>query len=253
MVRSRLRLTIYMGAAMLAVGGGAVAAVAATTPATTAAGTLTATFTKDSDWGSGYQARYTIKNTGGSAVTGWQVVFALPASAKLGSTWDAAATTSGSTVTAKDRGYNASIAAGASTEFGFIVAGSGAPTSCTINGAACTGGPATTTPPTTAPTTRPPTTAPTTRPPPPAPPRRHHPAALLRWQRARGPVRRHGSALQLRLAHPRAAGHQRRGQVLHPRLRHRRGLQGQLVRRLRPARPSSSATRSTPCARPAAT
>lgn len=168
MVRSRLRLTIYMGAALLAVGGGAVAAVAATTPK--AAGALTATFTKDSDWGSGYQARYTIKNTGGTTVTGWQVVFALPASAKLGSTWDAAASTAGATVTAKDRGYNASIAAGASTEFGFIVAGSGAPTSCTVNGAACTGGPVITTPPTTTPTTRPPTTAPTTRPPTTTPP-----------------------------------------------------------------------------------
>ena len=170
MVRSRLRLTIYMGAAMLAVGGGAVAAVAATTPTTKAAGPLTATFRTDSDWGSGYQARYTIKNTGSSAITGWQVVFALPAGAKLGSTWDAAATTSGSTVTAKDRGYNASIAAGGSAEFGFIVAGRGAPTSCTVNGAACSGGPVTTTPPTTAPTSRPPTTAPTTPPPTTTPP-----------------------------------------------------------------------------------
>jgi hypothetical protein len=170
--RNRLRLTIYLTAALLAVGGGAVAAVAATTPTTKAAAGLTATFTKDSDWGTGYQARYTIKNTGTAAATGWQVVFALPSSAKLGSFWDANVSTAGGTSTATDRGYNGTLAAGASTTFGFIVMGSGAPTSCTINGAACTGGGTT---PTTAPTksappTKPPTTAPTTKPPTTKPP-----------------------------------------------------------------------------------
>jgi len=35
-------------------------------------------------------------------------------SAKLGSVWDAAVTTSGASSTAKDRGYNASIPAGGS-------------------------------------------------------------------------------------------------------------------------------------------
>jgi hypothetical protein len=179
MHRNRLRLTIYLSAAALAVGGGAVAAVAATTSTPKAAGALTATFSKDSDWGSGYQARYTIKNTGTAAASGWQLTFGLPSSAKLGSFWDAAITTSGATSTAKDRGYNGTLAAGASTTFGFIVAGSGAPVSCTINGASCAGGGATpTTAPTKAPTSAPttkPTTAPattkpaaTTAPPPPA-------------------------------------------------------------------------------------
>jgi hypothetical protein len=163
MHRSRLRLTIYLGAALLAVGGGVGAAMAATTPSAT--GSLTATFSKDSDWGTGYQARYTIKNTGGTAVTGWKLAFGLPATAKLGSFWDAAITTSGGVSTATDKGYNGTIAAGATTVFGFIVAGNGVPTSCTINGASCT---ATSTP-TTAPTTKAPTTAPTTKPPTTAP------------------------------------------------------------------------------------
>jgi hypothetical protein len=159
MARTRLRLSIYAVSALLAVGGGALAAVAATTPAAT--GGLTATFSKDSDWGTGYQARYTIRNTGGTAVSGWQLTFALPAGAKLGSAWDATVTTSGGTSTAEDRGYNATIPAGAATEFGFVVAGSGAPTGCTINGASCSaGGPA----PTAVPTTRTPTIEPTTAP-----------------------------------------------------------------------------------------
>ncbi|MEV4635726.1 cellulose binding domain-containing protein [Actinoplanes sp. NPDC049548] len=164
MARNRLRLSIYVGAALLAVGGGAVAAVAATAPTTKASGGLTATFTKNSDWGTGYQGTYTIKNTGGSAVTGWQLAFGLPSSAKLGSTWEATVTSAGGLNTAKDKGYNATIPAGGSTEFGFIVAGKGDPTSCTINGASCGGGSAPTAPgtrPTTQPTTRPTTTAPT--------------------------------------------------------------------------------------------
>ncbi|MET0422335.1 MAG: cellulose binding domain-containing protein, partial [Actinoplanes sp.] len=177
MQRSRLRLAIYASAALVAVGGGVGAAVAATNPGVTAAGSLTATFNKDSDWGSGYQARYTIKNDTGAAVNGWQLAFGLPAGTKLGSFWDATITTAGSTSTAKNPGYAPSIAAGATAQFGFIVAGSGAPISCTINGVSCAGGGATTAP-TTAPTTRPttappttapPTTAPTTRPPTTAP------------------------------------------------------------------------------------
>ena len=162
MQRSRLRLAIYASAAALAVGGGAVAALAATTPGTSAAAGLTATFSKDSDWGSGYQARYTITNHTAAAVNGWQLVFGLPSTAKLGSFWDATITTAGSTETAKNPSYAPSIASGATAVFGFIVAGSGAPTSCTINGASCAGGGTVTTAPTTAPTK--PTTAPTTTP-----------------------------------------------------------------------------------------
>ncbi|GAA2650308.1 glycoside hydrolase family 18 protein [Paractinoplanes durhamensis] len=170
MQRSRLRLAIYASAAVLAVGGGVGAAVAATTPTTKAAGVLSATFTKDSDWGSGYQAKYTITNGTGAAVSGWQLAFGLPSTAKLGSFWDATVTVSGSTATAKNPSWAPTIAAGAKAEFGFIVAGSGSPVSCTINGVSCAGGTPTTAPtttrpttaPTTAPTTKAPTTAPTT-------------------------------------------------------------------------------------------
>jgi hypothetical protein len=168
MQRSRLRLAIYASAALVAVGGGAVAAFAATGPSTKAASGLTAVFSTDSNWGSGYQARYTITNNTGATVNGWTLAFGLPSSAKLGSFWDATITTAGSTETAKNPGYAPTIASGATATFGFIVAGSGAPTNCTINGASCAGGGGTvTTPPTTTPTKAPtttPTTAPTTKP-----------------------------------------------------------------------------------------
>lgn len=157
MGRKRLRLAIYTGAAVLAAGGGAIAAVAGTNDG----GTLTATFSKDSDWGTGYQAKFTIKNAGSTAVSGWELDFGLPASAKLGSFWDASVKAEGGVSKAKDRGYNASIPAGGSTEFGFIVAGNGDPTSCTINGADCSSGGGGTVPPPAEDPTTPPAEEPT--------------------------------------------------------------------------------------------
>ncbi|KUL34583.1 cellulose binding domain-containing protein [Actinoplanes awajinensis] len=156
MQRSRLRLAIYSTAAVLAVGGGIGAAVAATTGGT---GSLTASFTKDSDWGTGYQAHYTIQNGTGAAVNGWQLVFGLPASAKLSTSWDATVTTSGNVETAKNAGWNGTIAAGGTISFGFVVNGKGDPTSCTINGASCTAGGVVTTAPTATATVAPTKTA----------------------------------------------------------------------------------------------
>jgi hypothetical protein len=114
-----------------------------------AAGAVTATFSKDSDWGTGYQAKYTITNGTSSGIVAWSVAFDLPAGLTMGSYWDALVSTSGQHVTATNRNYNGAVAAGASVSFGFGVnGGSGAPTGCTINGASCaTGGGSDTTPP----------------------------------------------------------------------------------------------------------
>ncbi|MCO6006282.1 cellulose binding domain-containing protein [Actinoallomurus purpureus] len=100
----------------------------------------TATFAKTSDWGSGYQAQFTVTNNGSSAISGWTVAFDLPSGSSVGTYWDALLTQSGSHYTFKNRDYNASIAAGASVTFGFVASGSGTPTGCTLNGAACGGG-----------------------------------------------------------------------------------------------------------------
>jgi hypothetical protein len=117
-------------------------------PAQAATG-VTATFSKDSDWGSGYQAKYTITNGSSATISSWTVAFDLPAGLTLGSFWDATLTTSGQHVTAKNRDYNGTVAPGASASFGFLVnGGSGAPTNCTVNGGSCAGGGGDTTPPT---------------------------------------------------------------------------------------------------------
>jgi Cellulose binding domain/Fibronectin type III domain/Glycosyl hydrolases family 18 len=107
-----------------------------------AAGTVTATFSKDSDWGTAYQAKYTITNGTSASISSWSVTFDLPAGLTLGSYWDALMSSNGQHITASNREYNGTVAAGASVSFGFLVnGGSGAPTNCLVNGAACaTGG-----------------------------------------------------------------------------------------------------------------
>jgi chitinase len=132
-VRVRPRALIILTAGLLVLG------ILTGRPAH-AAGPLTATFAKTSDWGSGYQAQFTINNNGSSAINGWTVAFDMPSGSSVGTYWDALLTQSGSHYTFKNRDYNASIAPGASVTFGFVASGSGTPTSCTLNGAACDGG-----------------------------------------------------------------------------------------------------------------
>jgi hypothetical protein len=147
-----------------AVAAGVLAATAATVvtamPALSATGP-TATFAKTSDWGSGFEAKYTITNGGAAAIGSWRVEFDLPAGTTVGSYWDALLTTSGQHFTFTNRTYNGSIAPGASVTFGFVGGGSGSPANCTLNGAPCAGGGGGPVPTPTA-TTKPPTTPPPT-------------------------------------------------------------------------------------------
>jgi chitinase len=114
-----------------------------------AANGASATFTKSSDWGTGYEGKYTITNGSGSTLN-WRVEFDLPSGATISSFWDSSLTKSGNHVTAVGT-WNASLAPGASTSFGWIGAPGGiAPSNCLLNGASCSaGGTADTTPPTT--------------------------------------------------------------------------------------------------------
>ncbi|WP_439679526.1 glycosyl hydrolase family 18 protein [Embleya sp. MST-111070] len=115
-------------------------------PAQAAEG-ATATFAKTSDWGSGFQGEWTIKNTGTTAVTAWTVEWDFPAGTSVGAYWDALITSSGTHYTAKNRNYNGSVAPGASVKFGFVGSGPGSPSGCKINGGPCDGVPPTDNPP----------------------------------------------------------------------------------------------------------
>ncbi|MFI9236696.1 glycosyl hydrolase family 18 protein [Streptomyces sp. NPDC053079] len=104
-----------------------------------AAPSATATFVKTSDWGTGFQGQWTVKNTGTTALDGWTVEWDFPAATTVGSFWDALVTGSGGHVTAKNREYNGALAPGASATFGFVASGNGEPSGCTLNRGPCDG------------------------------------------------------------------------------------------------------------------
>ncbi|MGW5557139.1 cellulase family glycosylhydrolase [Micromonospora sp. NPDC003944] len=147
-----LRLVTTLAVAGLLAGG---AAIAAATPASAA----TAVFSVTNNWGNGYQGQVTVTNDTSTPITSWRVEFDLPSSSTVSQSWNVQQTTSGSHYTFTNVSWNGTLAAGASTSFGFLVNGTGTPVNCTVNGASCAGGPPPTTPP---PTTPPPTTPPPT-------------------------------------------------------------------------------------------
>ncbi len=106
-----------------------------------AASSATATFTKTSDWGSGFGGSWTVKNTGTTALSSWTVEWDFPTGTKVTSAWDATVTNSGNHWTAKNVGWNGTLSPGASVSFGFNGSGPGSPTGCKLNGGSCDGGP----------------------------------------------------------------------------------------------------------------
>ncbi|MEW1588673.1 cellulase family glycosylhydrolase [Micromonospora vinacea] len=147
-----LRLVTTLAVAGLLAGG---VALVAATPASAAA----AVFSVTNNWGNGYQGQVTVTNDTSAPITSWRVEFDLPSSSTVSQSWNAQQTSSGSHYIFANLSWNGTLAAGASTAFGFLVNGSGTPVNCTVNGASCAGGPTPTTPP---PTTPPPTTPPPT-------------------------------------------------------------------------------------------
>ncbi|MEU3625841.1 chitinase [Amycolatopsis coloradensis] len=151
----------------------AVAALAVglvTVPAN-AAGGVGASLTKGSDWGAGWEGKYTITNNSGSSLNGWTLEFDLAAGHSIASLWDGSYTVSGQHVTVKNT-WNGTVSNGGTVSFGFNVKYSGAytaPANCKINGGSCDpgGGTPTTTPTTTTGTTtsNPPTSTSTSNPP----------------------------------------------------------------------------------------
>ena len=140
--------------------GVAIAAVAATAATVIAlpASAETAAFTVTNSWSTGYQGQVEVRNNTSSPINTWRVQLTLPAGTTVVNSWNATQAVSGSTYTFTPAGWNGTLAAGASTSFGFVANGTGRPTSCQVNGASCDGGSSPTTPPVTTPPTTPPTT-----------------------------------------------------------------------------------------------
>jgi chitinase len=106
-----------------------------------AAASATATYVKTQDWGSGFEGKWTIKNTGTTTLTSWTVEWDFPSGTSVTTAWDADVTGSGTHWTAKNKSWNGTLAPGASVSFGFNGAGSGSPANCKLNGGSCDGGP----------------------------------------------------------------------------------------------------------------
>ncbi|WP_236246732.1 glycoside hydrolase family 18 chitinase [Streptomyces sp. CC210A] len=116
------------------------ALVGLATPAQAAA-SATATYTKTQDWGSGFEGKWTVKNTGTTTLSSWTVEWDFPSGTSVTSAWDADVTSSGTHWTAKNKTWNGTLAPGASVTFGFNGTGSGSPSGCKLNGGSCDGGP----------------------------------------------------------------------------------------------------------------
>ncbi|MFF5154705.1 glycosyl hydrolase family 18 protein [Streptomyces sp. NPDC000348] len=104
-----------------------------------AATSATATYAKTQDWGSGFEGKWTVKNTGTTTLSSWTLEWDFPSGTKVTSAWDATVTSSGDHWTAKNLGWNGTLAPGASVSFGFNGSGSGAPAGCRLNGGSCDG------------------------------------------------------------------------------------------------------------------
>ena len=85
-------------------------------------------------------ANVTVSNTGTTAINGWTVSFTFPGDQKITSAWSATVTQTGTSVTAKNVNYNATIGPGGSTSFGFQgtwTSNDTSPSSFSLNGSAC--------------------------------------------------------------------------------------------------------------------
>ncbi|MFD9975960.1 glycosyl hydrolase family 18 protein [Streptomyces sp. NPDC059017] len=133
--RFRSRATAGLTALLLPLA----AMVGLATPAQ-AATSVTATYAKVQDWGSGFEGKWTVKNTGTTSLSTWTVEWDFPSGTSVTSAWDADVTGSGTHWTARNKSWNGTLAPGASVSFGFNGAGAGSPANCRINGGSCDGG-----------------------------------------------------------------------------------------------------------------
>jgi hypothetical protein len=102
-----------------------------TTPTTTPpSGACTATSKIDSSWSGGFQSTVTV-TAGAAPITGWTAGWTFTNGEQVAQLWSATYATSGATVTARNVSWNGSLAAGASTTFGYTGTGTAKPVTVT--------------------------------------------------------------------------------------------------------------------------
>lgn len=99
-------------------GGTTPTSAGATTPGTTTG--CAATYRMVSQWTGGFQADVTVRNNGTSTMNGWTVRWTFPNGQTVSNLWNGVVSSSGANVTVRNASYNATLAANASTSFGFL-------------------------------------------------------------------------------------------------------------------------------------
>jgi hypothetical protein len=94
---------------------------------TSSTGSVALTLSTSSSWYNGCNMAATVKNTGTSPVSTWSVGLALGSGDSIVNIWNAQLTTTTAGANASNVSYNGSLAPGASTSFGFQVAGPSVP------------------------------------------------------------------------------------------------------------------------------
>ncbi|MFC7795778.1 cellulase family glycosylhydrolase [Streptomyces cinereoruber] len=93
------------------------------------------------DWGTGFNADITVRNTGEQPLKGWKLDFSLPAGTTVNSAWNASVDQNGRQVRATSESWTESVPAGGAVSFGINVAGAGAvPASFSLDGVPCAKG-----------------------------------------------------------------------------------------------------------------
>ncbi|HZX05944.1 cellulose binding domain-containing protein [Kribbella sp.] len=112
-----------------------------TAQAASAAG-VTASFTKVSDWGTGFEGKVTVTNGTTSSLSTWSVALDFPSGYSVSSTWDANHSSSGQTHTFTPPSWAGPLAPGATVSFGFNGSPGNFPgiASCRLNSGSCSGG-----------------------------------------------------------------------------------------------------------------
>nr|BFE71453.1 hypothetical protein GCM10020092_047540 [Actinoplanes digitatis] len=87
------------------------------------AGACGATYTQTSAWSGGFQGEVTIRNTGTTAGRAWTATWTYPSGTTVASLWNGVLSTAGTAVTVRNAAHNGTLAAGASTSFGFVGSG----------------------------------------------------------------------------------------------------------------------------------
>ncbi|MFD0817476.1 cellulose binding domain-containing protein [Micromonospora zhanjiangensis] len=98
------------------------------------------TYRNQSEWPGGFLADVTLRNIGPTPYNGWTLTFNLNGGQQVTGSWSATVTQSGTTVTARNLTWNATVPPGASTTFGIYgrwTTSNPPPTLFLLNGSPC--------------------------------------------------------------------------------------------------------------------